>query len=211
MVRDQLEARGIRERATLSAMALVPREAFVPDEYRGDAYADGAMSIGHGQTISQPYIVGRMTALLDLPAQGWPWSSSRPPFLDVGTGSGYQAAVLAQCGARVISIERDPALAAAARARLASLGYEVDVFDGDGSVGYPPGAPYAGIVVAAASPQVPQPLVEQLADGACLVVPVGSRQSQRLHVVCRRGQRTETSTADDCVFVPLVGVYGHPD
>ena len=130
-----------------------------------------------------------MTALLDLPAQGWPWSGSRPPFLDVGTGSGYQAAVLAQCGARVISIERDPALAQAARERLASLGYEVDVIDGDGSVGYPPGAPYAGIVVAAASPQVPQPLVEQLADGACLVVPVGSRQSQRLHVVRRRGQR----------------------
>lgn len=211
MVRDQLEARGIRDRATLSGMARVPREAFVPDEHRSDAYADGAMSIGHGQTISQPYIVARMTALLDLPGRGWPWSGEPPAFLDVGTGSGYQAAVLAQCGARVVSIERDPDLAAAARERLASLGYEVDVLVGDGSVGYPPGAPYAGILVAAASPQVPQPLVEQLADGACLVVPVGSRRSQRLQVVCRRGHRTETSTSDDCIFVPLVGAFGHAD
>lgn len=211
MVRDQLEARGIRDRATLSAMALVPREAFVPEDHRSEAYADGAMSIGHGQTISQPYIVARMTALLDLPGQGWPWSDAPPPVLDVGTGSGYQAAVLAQCGARVISIERDPDLAAVARERLSGLGYRVDVLVGDGSVGYPPGAPYAGIVVAAASPQVPQPLVEQLADGACLVIPVGSRRSQRLQVVRRRGHRTVTSTSDDCVFVPLVGAYGHPD
>ncbi len=101
MVRDQLVARGIHDPATLSAMANVPREAFVSEEQLGDAYADGAMPIGHGQTISQPYIVGRMTALLDLPAQGWPWSGVAPSFLDVGTGSGYQAAVLAQTGARV--------------------------------------------------------------------------------------------------------------
>jgi protein-L-isoaspartate(D-aspartate) O-methyltransferase len=211
MVRDQLEARGIHDRATLAAMALVPREAFVPEEHAGAAYADGAMSIGHGQTISQPYIVARMTALLDLPAQGWPWGDAPPPVLDVGTGSGYQAAVLAQCGARVVSIERDPELAAAARERLARLGYEVEVLVGDGSVGYPSGAPYAGIVVAAASPRVPQPLVEQLADGACLVVPVGSRHSQQLQVVRRQGHRIVTSAADDCVFVPLLGAYGHRD
>lgn len=211
MVHDQLEARGIHDHATLSAMARVPREAFVPHGQVGEAYADGAMSIGHGQTISQPYIVGRMTALLDLSAQGWPWGDAPPSVLDVGTGSGYQAAVLAQCGARVVSIERNPELAAAARERLARLGFEVEVLVGDGSVGYPPGAPYAGIVVAAASPAVPQPLVEQLADGACLVVPVGSRRSQRLEVVRRRGHGTETSTADDCVFVPLLGVYGQRD
>ncbi len=101
MVRDQLEARGIHDPAALSAMAIVPREAFVPEEQIGDAYADGAMPIGHGQTISQPYIVGRMTALLELTAQGWPWNDAPPSILDVGTGSGYQAAVLAQTGARV--------------------------------------------------------------------------------------------------------------
>jgi len=211
MVRDQLEARGIRDRAALAAMALVPREAFVPDAYRDAAYADGALSIGHGQTISQPYIVARMTALLDLPSQGWPWSGARPVVLDVGTGSGYQAAVLAQCGARVVSIERDPDLAAAARERLADLGYEVDVVVGDGSAGYPAGAPYAGIVVAAASPQIPAPLVEQLADSARLVVPVGPRSSQRLTVVQRDGRRRRTFHADACVFVPLVGAHGHPD
>lgn len=210
MVRDQLEARGIHDRPTLAAMALVPREKFVPEAQQQDAYADGAMSIGHGQTISQPYIVGRMTSLLDLSERGWPWGGSPPPILDVGTGSGYQAAVLAQCGARVISVERDPDLARSARERLADLGYEVDVLVGDGSAGYPAAAPYAGIVVAAASPEVPAPLVEQLADGARLVVPVGSRGAQRLTVVWRRGRRTTVSTADDCVFVPLVGAHGHP-
>ncbi len=211
MVRDQLEARGITDRATLTAMALVPREDFVPEANRPAAYTDGAMAIGHGQTISQPYIVARMTALLDLPAQGWPWGRARPPVLDVGTGSGYQAAVLAQCGARVISIERDPELATAARERLAGLGYDVSILVGDGSAGYPPGAPYAGIVVAAASPRVPEPLLEQLANGARLVVPVGSRRWQHLTVVRRDGRRTRTIEADACVFVPLIGAHGHPD
>lgn len=211
MLRDQLEARGIHDPATLNAMATVPREAFVSEDQIGDAYADGAMPIGRGQTISQPYIVGRMTALLALAAHGWPWNDAPPSVLDVGTGSGYQAAVLAQTGARVISIERDPDLAEAARERLARLGFEVEVVVGDGSAGYPPAAPYAGIVVAAASPRVPGPLVEQLADGARLVVPVGSRRSQRLTVVHRSGQRTSTTVSDGCVFVPLLGTYGHPD
>lgn len=211
MVRDQLRARGIRDPATLSAMSLVPREAFVPEGRRDHAYADSPLSIGHGQTISQPYIVARMTELLGLADQGWPWSSSRPSFLDVGTGSGYQAAVLAQCGARVTSIERDADLAAAARARLVRLGYDVEVLVGDGSAGYPKNAPYAGIVVAAASPEVPEPLVDQLADGARLVVPVGSSRQQRLTIVRRHGRRIETRAADGCVFVPLVGRYAHPD
>lgn len=209
MVREQLEWRGIRDHATLSAMALVPREAFVPDDRRARAYDDSPLSIGHGQTISQPFIVARMTELLGLAERGWPWTGSRPSFLDVGTGSGYQAAVLAQCGARVTSVERDPDLAAAARERLMRLGYDVEVLVGDGSAGYPAHAPYAGIVVAAASPDVPPPLVEQLDDGARLVVPVGSRRSQRLTVVRRRGRDTDRWTADGCVFVPLLGLHGH--
>ncbi|MEA2026967.1 MAG: protein-L-isoaspartate(D-aspartate) O-methyltransferase [Chloroflexota bacterium] len=210
MVREQLVSRGVRDPATLAAMGLVPREAFVPEGRQDDAYSDGPLSIGRGQTISQPYMVARMTELLGLSDLGWPWTGTRPPILDVGTGSGYQAAVLAQCGAHVTSVECQPELAAAARARLASLGYDVEVLDGDGSAGYPEHAPYAGIIVAAGSPDVPGPLLEQLAEGARLVVPVGSHRMQRLTVVRRTGQHTETRTADGCVFVPLLGRYGYP-
>jgi protein-L-isoaspartate(D-aspartate) O-methyltransferase len=210
MVREQLMARGIDEPATLAAMGLVPREAFVPPAQHAHAYEDRALSIGRGQTISQPYIVARMTTLLQLAEQGWPWAAARPTVLDVGTGSGYQAAVLAQLGARVVSVERDPELAAEASDVLASLGYAVEVHVGDGSLGYEPAAPYAGIVVAAAAPHVPAPLVEQLVDGARLVVPVGSRSTQRLTVVRRDGQTRTTEVSDACVFVPLVGLHGHP-
>jgi protein-L-isoaspartate(D-aspartate) O-methyltransferase len=210
MVREQLAARGIDDQATLAAMGLVPREAFLPTPQHGHAYEDRALSIGRGQTISQPYMVARMTALLRLADQGWPWGEERVTVLDVGTGSGYQAAVLAQLGARVVSVERDPELAAEAATRLASLGYAVDVHVGDGSLGYEPAAPYAGIVVAAAAPHVPAPLVAQLADGARLVVPVGSRSTQRLTIVRREGTTTTTDVADACVFVPLVGSHGHP-
>jgi protein-L-isoaspartate(D-aspartate) O-methyltransferase len=209
MVRDQLAARGVTDRAVLAAMALVPREEFVPLDQRDRAYDDGALSIGRGQTISQPYMVARMTESLGLTGD-WPWSGSRPRVLDVGTGSGYQAAVLAQMGAEVVSIERDAWLADAARQRLASLGYAVQVLVGDGSLGHSPGAPYAGIVVAAAAPAVPEALVEQLAEGACLVVPVGSRTSQRLTIVRRAGEGTQQSVGEACVFVPLVGSQGHP-
>jgi protein-L-isoaspartate(D-aspartate) O-methyltransferase len=191
-------------------MGLVPREAFVPESQLDAAYHDRALSIGRGQTISQPYIVARMTEALGLEERGWPWGDDRPDVLDVGTGSGYQAAVLAQLGARVTSVERDPELADEARHRLSALGYAVDVVIGDGSLGYPERAPYAGIVVGAAAPAVPRPLVDQLADGARLVVPVGSRSSQRLTIVQRVGERTETRTSDACVFVPLVGSHGHP-
>jgi len=211
MVRQQPATRGISDPATLAAMDLVPREAFVPPTQRGSAYDDRALSIGRGQTISQPYMVARMTESLALTECGWPWHGDRPALLDVGTGSGYQAAVLAQLGARVTSIERDPDLAEEARSRLASLGYDVDVVVGDGSLGYEAAAPYMGIVVAAAAPAVPAPLIEQLADGARLVVPVGSRSSQRLTIVQRIGARFETRSGDACVFVPLVGRHGHPD
>jgi protein-L-isoaspartate(D-aspartate) O-methyltransferase len=210
MVQEQLAGRGIDDPATLAAMGLVPREAFVPPSQHAHAYEDRALSIGRGQTISQPYMVARMTALLRLTDQGWPWDAERPAVLDVGTGSGYQAAVLAQLGAHVVSIERDADLATEARDRLTDLGYIVEVRVGDGSLGYPPEAPYAGIVVAAAAPHVPQPLIAQLADGARLVVPVGSRSSQQLTIVERRGEATSEELADACVFVPLVGSHGHP-
>jgi protein-L-isoaspartate(D-aspartate) O-methyltransferase len=210
MVRDQLWSRGIRDRRVLAAMGLVPRESFVAAGREADAYADSPLSIGRGQTISQPYIVARMTESLELPETVGPGSWARPRVLDVGTGSGYQAAILAQMGAEVISIERDTSLAEIARERLQRLGYAVEVVIGDGSLGYAPGAPYQGIVVAAGAPTVPAPLVEQLADGARLVVPVGDGRSQRLTIVHHRGADDETTQTDRCVFVPLVGRFGHP-
>ena len=149
MVQSQLAARGIGDPATLAAMALVPREAFVAPQQRARAYLDGAQSIGRGQTISQPYMVARMTESLGFADLDWPWLGRAPAFLDVGTGSGYQAAVLAQLGARVTSIERDASLADSARTRLRNLGYTVEVVTGDGTVGYPTNAPYSGIVVGA--------------------------------------------------------------
>ena len=210
MVREQLAARGIHDAATLATMALVPREAFVAASQRSAAYEDRALGIGRGQTISQPYMVACMTQALGFADLGWPWLGERPTFLDVGTGSGYQAAVLAQAGAGVISIERDAVLAREAGERLARLGYDVDVRVGDGSLGLAEEAPYAGIIVGAGAPAVPRPLVEQLAERARLVVPVGPRATQRLTVVQRRGSSTRSSTLDACVFVPLVGDHGHP-
>ena len=209
MVSEQLASRGISDGAVLAAMGLVPREAFVPAGSVDRAYDDGAQSIGRGQTISQPYMVARMTESLAL-TETWPWSDERPTVLDVGTGSGYQAAVLAQMGARVVSIERDARLAEEARQRLAALGYEVDIVVGDGSLGYGPRVPYAGIVVAAGAPAVPAALLDQLAEGARLVIPVGSRHTQRLTVVRRIADGVETTVGEACVFVPLVGSQGHP-
>ncbi|HEX5466974.1 MAG TPA: protein-L-isoaspartate O-methyltransferase, partial [Candidatus Limnocylindrales bacterium] len=162
MVREQLEARGISDPQVLAAMASLPRERFVGPELAGRAYEDRALTIGGGQTISQPYIVARMSEALGLSRLTDPAVVT----LDVGTGSGYQAAVLAAMGARVVSIERDPDLAIEAAQRLASLGLgSVEVVEGDGSEGWPDAAPYAGIIVGAAAPGVPPPLQEQLADG----------------------------------------------
>jgi len=210
MVRDQLERRGIHDRAALAAMSQVPREAFVREGHEDAAYSDGPRSIGRGQTISQPYMVARMTAALALADRGWPWSDERPSLLDVGTGSGYQAAVLASCGARVTSIERDPELAAWARDNLRRAGYDVEVLVGDGSAGSLANAPYAGIVVGAGAPELPRPLLEQLADHGRLVIPIGDRRSQRLTIVERTGLTFDEHIADSCVFVPLIGEHGHP-
>jgi protein-L-isoaspartate(D-aspartate) O-methyltransferase len=200
----QLEARGIRDPRVLAAMRAVPRERFVPADLRKIAYEDGALPIGRGQTISQPYIVAVMTQALALPEGG-------AKVLDVGTGSGYQAAVLAQLGAHVISIEREPALAEAARAVLAELGYDVEVIVGDGSGGVPDEAPFAGILVGAASPEVPVPLVEQLEADGVLVIPIGSRAEQVITLVRRTDDGFTREPVEHAVFVPLLGEHGFAD
>jgi protein-L-isoaspartate(D-aspartate) O-methyltransferase len=202
MVSRQLQQRGIRDERVLQAMAAVPREQFVPEHERGSAYADAALPIEAGQTISQPYMVARMTELLRV--------VPGDRVLDVGTGSGYQAAVLAAIGIRVTSIERQPDLVEPARRRLEALGFGdlVEVRLGDGSLGDPDGAPWDGIVVAAAAPEVPVPLREQLGDRRRMVIPVGSRRHQDLVVVERRGNEWLETSDGPVVFVPLVGEAG---
>jgi protein-L-isoaspartate(D-aspartate) O-methyltransferase len=191
----------------LRAMRAVPRERFVPRGLIDSAYDDTALPIANGQTISQPYIVASMTQALALPE----WAEShgvRPKVLDVGTGSGYQAAVLAQMGAQVVSIERDPELAEGARSILDELGYPVGVIVGDGSAGAPEEAPFAAIVVAAASPQVPVPLVEQLVADGVLVIPIGTRHDQTLTIVRRTETGYSQQPLEPALFVPLVGEHG---
>ena len=204
MVRDQLERRGIRDPRVLEAMRRVPRHLFVPPESQASAYEDRALPIGDGQTISQPYMVAVMTEALAPPAGG--------RVLEIGTGSGYQAAILAELAGEVITIERRENLAAAARQRLAALGYtRIQVIVGDGTMGHADRAPYDGIIVTAGAPRVPAGLFAQLADGARLVVPVGSQFHQDLIVVERRGETAIESRREACVFVPLVGQEGWPE
>jgi len=195
MVADQIRGRGIRDPGILEAMTRVPRSTFVPPLFQKQAHADHPLPIGHGQTISQPYIVARMIQLARV----------RPDMrvLDVGTGSGYQAAVLAEMGARVHAVERIPELAEAAERRLRELGYAVSVRRGDGKEGWPKYAPFDAILVAAASPTVPRPLKEQLATGGRLVMPVGGPGAQRLTVVERRAQGWREIPGEAVVFVPL--------
>jgi protein-L-isoaspartate(D-aspartate) O-methyltransferase len=202
MVDDQLRARGFADERVLAAMAAVPRELFVPDDTRDRSYDDAALPIGAGQTISQPYMVALICSGLHV--------RSGDRVLDVGTGSGYQAAVLAELGAEVHSIERVPELAARAREALAAAGYadRVKVHVGDGTRGLPEEAPFAGIAVAAAAPVVPPALYDQLADGGRLVVPVGSRNEQLLVAVVRSPDGPATLAGVPCRFVPLVGADG---
>jgi len=205
MVAHQLERRGIRDPRVLEVMATTPREAFVPGVPTSLAYDDRALPIDAGQTISQPYVVARMTELLQV--------ERGDRILEVGTGSGYQAAVLACLGAKVTSIERHPDLAESARERLAALSIEgVDIRIGDGSRGEREGAPWDGIVVTAGAPSIPDSLREQLAIGARLVIPVGPRRQQDLIVVQRRGANDWEEWSDGAVvFVPLVGEGGWRD
>jgi protein-L-isoaspartate(D-aspartate) O-methyltransferase len=204
MVADQLERRGIRDARVLEAMASMPREAFVSGVSPTRAYDDRALPIDAGQTISQPYMVARMSELLAI--------EPGDRILEIGTGSGYQAAVLARLGAKVTSIERHAELAAGAKDRLAALGIEgVDVRVGDGSRGAPDGAPWDGIIVTAGAPTIPNELREQVAVGGRLVIPVGSHDSQELIVVERRGPNDWQDWSDGpVVFVPLVGEGGWP-
>jgi protein-L-isoaspartate(D-aspartate) O-methyltransferase len=201
MVELQLQRRGICDPRVLEAMAAVPREHFVPAESRDLAYADGALSIGHGQTISQPYMVARSCELASLAPEA--------RVLEVGAGSGYQAAVLARLSAQVTALELVEPLADRARTVLTALGIDnVRVRCGDGSLGYPPDAPYDAILVAAGAPHVPEALLEQLAEGGRLVIPVGGRELQWLTRITRRGQGFAHETHEACVFVPLLGVDG---
>jgi len=192
-------------------MRSVPRERFVPSDLRRKAYDDGALPIGHGQTISQPYIVASMTQALALAHWSTAHDGARPKVLDVGTGSGYQAAVLAQLGAEVVSIELEQDLAERARRLLAELGYEVKVVVGDGSAGVPSEAPFAGIVVAAAAPAVPVPLIEQLLADGRLVIPIGTRREQAVTLVRPTEDGFVQEVIEPAVFVPLLGAHGFGD
>lgn len=200
MVESQLKSRGLRDRRVLRAMSRVPRHVFVPGSLQGFAYADEPLPIGGGQTISQPYIVAYMTEALGL--------SGGERVLEVGTGSGYQTAVLAEVAAEVWTIELDPDLAAAAGERLDSLGYRNIRFRvGDGNAGWPEAAPFDGILVTAAPPEVPVALERQLADGGRMIVPVG-RESQELVLVRRDGWAFPRRGLIGVRFVPLVGGRG---
>ena len=201
MVEDQLRARDIVDQRVLDAMERVPRELFVPDGEQHRAYADAALPIGHGQTISQPYMVARIAEALGL--------AGGEKVLDVGSGSGYQAAVLAELGADVVTIERIPELAERARESLAAAGYGgVEVLVGDGTLGVPERAPFDAIAVAAAAPGLPETLYEQLRPRGRLVVPVGGQRAQRLEVIVRSPEGPAVVHSVPCRFVPLVGEEG---
>jgi protein-L-isoaspartate(D-aspartate) O-methyltransferase len=201
MVDNQIAGRGVLDPHLLTVMQSVPRHLFVPREDLPWAHADGPLPIPHGQTISQPYIVALMTELLQV--------KSTHRILEVGTGSGYQAAVLGQLAAEVHTVEVIPELASQATRILADLGYSnIHVHTGDGSLGWPDAAPYDGILVAAAAPSAPQPLLDQLADGGQMVIPVGSRAVQQLEVWTRAGQKFECKVKLAVAFVPLRGKFG---
>lgn len=206
MVATQLEPRGIADADVLDAFRTVPRHAFVEGD---DPYGDHALPVGQGQTISQPYVVARMTEIARPTGEaGWHGAN----VLEIGTGSGYQAAILAELGAQVTSIERHPELAREAERRLADAGYgpdQVKVRIGDGTEGWPAGGPYRSILVTAGGPSVPQPLLEQLdPDGGRLVMPIGDRQHQYLTLVVRDGSDLQSTELEPVVFVPLIGRYG---
>lgn len=201
MVEEQLIPRGIQAPEVLAAMRKVPRHLFLGQNFHGDAYGDHPLPIGADQTISQPYMVALMTELLDVhPDQN---------VLEIGTGSGYQTAILAELAREVYTIERIISLANAAQIRFEHLHYRnIQVRIGDGTVGWKEHAPYHRILVTAGAPTVPAPLVEQLADGGKLVIPVGSRMSQMLHVLTKQQGQLQTSTSCPCVFVRLIGQDG---
>jgi protein-L-isoaspartate(D-aspartate) O-methyltransferase len=201
MVERQLRRRGISDEAVLDAMGSVPRELFVPERMRKSAYNDSALPIGHEQTISQPWVVAAICQALHLDGD--------ENVLEIGTGSGYSAAVLAKLSDRVISVERVPALGEVARARLEEMGVRnVEVIIGDGSQGHSPGAPYDAIAVHAATPEAPHSLLGQLAEGGSLVVPIATGTADLLTAFTRENGDLRQETIGPCRFVPLIGAEG---
>ncbi len=201
MVEEKLEARGIHDQPLLNAIEAVPRHLFVAERYQQDAYIDAPLPLAEGQTISQPYMVAAMLAALAL----------RPSHtvLEVGTGTGWQAAVLSRIVREVYTVERYPSLAATAQEILQRLEYlNVHVVQGDGSLGLPQYAPFDRIIVAAAAPRIPTALLDQLADGGQMIVPVGDLDVQQLRHITRRGDRFEQDLLEGCRFVPLIGKGG---
>lgn len=201
MVEHQLRRRGLTDDTVLGAMATVPRHEFVPTEFRHRAYEDVPLPIGEGQTISQPYMVAAMTAALRL--------RSDERVLEIGSGCGYQAAVLGRLVKQVFTVEYHADLATSAAMRLNRLGYEnVHVHCGDGTRGLPELAPFDGILVAAAAPSVPTPLLQQLSQGGRIIIPVGDVENQQLQLIERDSDKLHTTLLEPCRFVPLLGAYG---
>jgi protein-L-isoaspartate(D-aspartate) O-methyltransferase len=205
MVEKQIARRGVDSARVLEAFRTVPRHVFVPERQRQYAYSDSPLPIGDGQTISQPYIVAYMTEALDIQPQD--------RVLEVGTGSGYQAAILGFLADEVYTVERHPALAEAAEELLQSLGYSnIHIVQGDGTKGLPVHAPYQAVMVTAAAPEVPQPLLDQLDEQGRLIMPVGGRAGQVLQLWTRQGDRYHKESLTPVAFVPLIGDHGwnHP-
>jgi protein-L-isoaspartate(D-aspartate) O-methyltransferase len=204
MVEHQLRRRGIKDPCVLAAMEKIPRHRFLPNPDDPGAYGDYPLPIGYGQTISQPYMVAIMTEALCL--------TGGERVLEIGTGSGYQAAILAELSREVYSVERFPSLAERARSILADLGYtNVTLVIGDGSLGHPQAGPYDRIIVTAACPQISHPWVEQLAEGGIILAPIGDRWGQTLTKAVKRGDKLDYQNLGGCVFVPLVGEHGWDD
>jgi protein-L-isoaspartate(D-aspartate) O-methyltransferase len=204
MVEEQLKARGITDARVLAAFLRVPRHAFVPPDRREEAYTDRPLPIGHDQTISQPYMVALMVEALRL--QG------HERVLELGSGSGYQLAILAELALEVYSIERIPGLAELAERRLRGLGYvNVHVSAGNGTLGWPESAPYDAVIVSAAAPEAPASLIEQLSDPGRLIIPIGPPQTQTLTLIQKREGQLQSRAIAQCVFVPLIGAQGWPE